>query len=61
MGSAAPQKGQYGHNCSIDIVLAIMVKLAIIAILVVMAWLNMVTDIVNSDFFVKRRMNIDHH
>ena len=39
---------------------AIMAKLAKMSILVVMAWLNMATDMVKRDFFVNRRINVDH-
>ena len=39
---------------------AIMAKLAKMTILVVIAWLNMATDVVKSDFFVNRRINVDH-
>ena len=38
---------------------AIMAKLAKMTILVVIAWLNMATDMVKSDFFVNRRIKVD--
>ena len=39
---------------------AIITKMAILANLAIMAWSNMATDMVNSDFFANIRINVDH-
>ena len=46
---------------SVAIIVVITTKMAILANLAIMAWPNMVTDMVNIDFFANVKINVDQH